>query len=207
MTPTHDFGEMEKEAESAVSSLLAEGDIEANCPGDERARFSRFFRKQADLSLVAADLLYAISTDRRAKEFHKLPDQYECFLWVINPAYYAMFYAAQALLAARGVRIRSRQGVHKKTAHALVHFCVRSGFIAKELYAKFAQGQDEAAQLLSIEDCQEKARQLATSYSHEASKRSTFTYETTEEVRMRHALTSLRRAKEFLAETEIILGS
>ncbi len=206
MTPAQDFGEMEREAESAIPHLLASGDIEANCPKDERARFSRFYRKQADLSVIAADLLYTISTDRRAKEFHKLPDEYECFLWVINPAYYAMFYAAQALLAARGVRIRTRQGVHKKTAHALMHFCVRSGFIAKELYAKFSQGQDEAAQLLSIEDCQEKARQLAAAYSHEASKRSTLTYETTEEVRMRHALTSLRRAKEFLGESETILG-
>ena len=55
-----------------------------------------------------------------------------------------MFYAIHALLAYKGTRILIKQGVHKTTAHALVYYCMKNNFIAKELYEQFVESQNEA---------------------------------------------------------------
>ena len=200
-----EFEKRAKEAETVIPPLINEGEIITKRPEQEKARFAGFYRKQANLSLIAADLLFTISTEKEAKEFHRLDPGYEGFLWVINPSYYSMFYAVHALLAYRGVRILSKQGVHRKTGHALIYFCVRNSFIAKEFYSRFMESQGEAAELLNLEDMREKAIQLTSKYFYEADKRVSFTYETDEEAKRKHAHTSLTRAKEFLNEIEQIL--
>lgn len=200
-----EFEKRAKEAEMVIPPLINGGEIITKRPEHEMARFAEFYRKQANLSLIAADLLFIISTEKEAKEFHRLDPGYEGFLWVVNPSYYSMFYAVHALLAHRGVRILSKQGVHNKTGHALVYFCVKNNFIAKELYSRFMESQSEAAELLSLDDLREKAIQLASKYFYEAEKRSRLTYETDEEAKRKHAHTSLKRAKEFLNEIEQII--
>jgi len=59
--------------------------------------------------------------------------------------------------------------------------------------------------LLNLEEFKEKAQDLANNYFFELGKRSNFTYETEEEGKQKHAATSLKRAKEFLAEIEKII--
>lgn len=199
------FKKRVKEADSIITSLINEEKI-TKLSEPEKIKFIDFYKKQANLSLIAADLLYNISTEKASKEFHKLNPDYECFLWAINASYYTMFYAVHALLAYKGVRILSKQGTHKITAHALVYYCVKNDFIAKELYEQFVQSQQEAAELLNLEDFKEKAKDLTTKYFYEAEKRSKFTYETEEEAKQRHANTSLQRAREFLNEIEKIIG-
>lgn len=196
-----------QEADRAVATFVQQGDVLTKQPEQERMRFRAFYRKQANMSLIAADVLYSVSTEEGTKRFHKLGKDYEAFLWVINSAYYSMFYACQALLASRGVRIRSKQAVHAKTAHALLHFCVRSNYIAKELYERFLESQNEAAELLSLEAFKDRQRELTASYLHEAKKRALLTYEIDYEAKKNHALTSLNRAKDFLSEIEQILAA
>lgn len=198
------FEERVKEADSVVTDLISESKI-IKLSEQERINFINFYKKQATLSLTAAGLLYKISTEEASKEFHKLNPDYECFLWVINPSYYSMFYAVHALLAFKGIRILGEQGIHKITAHALVYYGVKNNFIAKELYEQFVKSQQEAAELLNLEDFQEKAEELSAKYFYEVEKRSKFTYKTEEEVKQRHANTSLQRAKEFLKEVETII--
>lgn len=199
------FEERIKEADTIITDLIKEKKIITSLPEREKIKFTRFYLKQANLSLIAADLLYKISTQKLSKEFHKLNPNYECFLWVLNPSYYSMFYSAHALLAYKGVRISQEQGIHKKTAHALIYFCVKNDFIAKELYEQFIQSQQEAAELLNLEEFKEKAETLAGNYFNELEKRSRFTYETEEGAKEKHATTSLKRAQEFLAEIEKII--
>jgi len=194
-----------KEADLIITDLIRERKIITSLSELDKIKFFRFYLKQANLSLTAADLMYTISTQKLSKNFHKLNPNYECFLWVINPSYYSMFYAAHALIAYKGVRILQGQGIHKKTAHALIYFCVKNDFIAKELYEQFMEGQQEAAELLNIEEFREKAETLVGDYFYELKKRSKFTYETEEEVKERHAATSLKRAKEFLTKIETII--
>lgn len=201
-----DFDKRINEADTVITSLIKGEKILTRIPESERTKFIRFYLKQANLSLIAADLLYSISTEKASRDFHKLNPDYECFLWVINPAYYSMFYAAHALLACRGVRILSKQAVHRITAHALVYFCVKNKFIAREMYEKFIATQIEAAELLSLEQFEKRARDLTAKYFYEVEKRSKFTYETEETVKQRHAFTSLKRAREFLSEIEQIVG-
>lgn len=198
------FEERVKEANQMITNLINEGKI-TKISEQERIRFLNFYKKQANLSLIAADLLYNISMEKRAKEFHKLNLDYECFLWVINPSYYSMFYAVHALLAYKGVRILSKQGIHKITVHALIYYGVKNNYIAKKLYEQFVQSQKEAAELLSLEDFKDKAQDLTTKYFYEVEKRSRFTYETEEEAKQKHAKTSLGRAREFLNEIEKII--
>lgn len=200
------FDQRIKEADSVITSLINEKKIVTKLSESEKLKFVKFYKKQANLSLIAADLLYNISTEKASKEFHKLNPDYESFLWVINPSYYSMFYATQALLAHKGIRILSQQGIHKTTAHALVYFCIKNNFIAKEFYEQFVQSQQEAAELFNLDDFRGKAEDLAIKYFYEAEKRSRFTYETEEEAKQRHANTSLQRAKEFLKEIEQIIS-
>jgi len=204
MIDKKEFDKQVKEADTVISSLIREDRI-AKLSEQEKTKFVDFYRKQANLSLIAADLLYNISTEKSFKEFHKLEEDYECFLWAINSSYYSMFYAIHALLASKSTRILTKQGIHKTTAHALIYYCVKNNFIAKELYEQFVESQNEAAELLNLEDFQKKAIDLTTKYFYEADKRSRFTYETEEEIKQRHANTSLQRAREFLNEIEKII--
>ncbi|MBI2668473.1 hypothetical protein HYX14_01395 [Candidatus Woesearchaeota archaeon] len=199
------FEERIKTADSIILELINERKILTKLSEMEKVRFTQFYQKQANLSLLAADLLYTISTEKAAKDFHKLNPDYECFLWVVNPSYYSMFYAVHALLAYKGVRLLSSQGIHKITAHALIYFCLKNNFIAKELYELFVQSQQEAAELLNLDEFKEKAKDLAANYFYEVEKRSRFTYETGEEAKQNHAKTSLQRSKEFLHEIEKII--
>jgi uncharacterized protein (UPF0332 family) len=204
MINTKGFDGRIKEAEQIITGLINERKV-VKLPELERTKFVDFYKKQAELSLTAAGLMYKVSTEESSKKFHKLNTDYECFLWVINSSYYSMFYAVQALLAYKGTRLLSSQGIHKITAHALVYYCVTNNFIAKELYELFVQSQQEVADLLNLEDFQQKAEDLTTKYFYEVEKRSKFTYQTEEEVKQKHANTSLQRAKEFLNEVEKII--
>lgn len=200
-----EFDKIMKEANTVITNLIKEGSILTKLSEQEKQRFINFYRKQANLSLIAADMLYNISTTKESKNFHKLDDSYECFLWVINPSYYTMFYSVHALLAYKGVRILSEQSIHKITGHALVYFCIKNNFIAKALYEQFIESQAEAASLLNLEDFKKKTKELSVKYFYELKKRSKFTYETEEDVKQKYAYTSLQRAKEFLNNIEQVI--
>ncbi len=199
-----EFDQRLKEAEIIILDLIRERKV-TRLSEKEKTQFTNFYLKQANLSLIAADLLFNISTQRGSKDFHKLNPDYECFLWVINSSYYTLFYAVQALLAFKGVRILSVMGIHKIIAHAFVYYCIKNDFVAKKLYEQFLESQLEAAELLNFDEFKEKARNLASNYFYEAEKRAKFTYETEEGVKQKHAQTSLNRAKEFLSEIEVII--
>ncbi|MFH1683217.1 MAG: hypothetical protein ABIA37_05475 [Candidatus Woesearchaeota archaeon] len=201
-----DFEKKMDEANSVVTDLITEKKIKTKLSEQEKSKFLQFYFHQAGISLITSDLLYDISTKKEAKDFHKLDSEYESFLWVVNSAYYSMFYAVHALLAYKRLRILAKQGVHKITAHALVYFCVKNEFIAKELYEQFIETQAEAAELLNFEEFKQKAIGLTMNYFYESDKRSRFTYETEEMIKQKYALTSLQRAKEFLSEVEKIVS-
>lgn|SRR3989344_8503029 len=199
-----DFDKKIREADSIILNMIREDKI-IKLSDQEKIRFVNFYKKQANLSLIAADLLYNISTERESKDFHKLNDDYECFLWVTNASYYSMFYIIHALLSYKGIRITSQQGIHKITAHALVYYCIKTNFIAKELYEQFIKIQEEITELFNLEYFQKRAVDLTTKYFYETEKRSKFTYETTEDIKQQHAKTSLQRAREFINEIEKII--
>jgi len=115
-------------------------------------------------------------------------------LWVVVSSYYSMFYIACAYLYKIGY----------KTKHEIVHQIINEALIVQgrhkiknHLLKAYELGKDEA---LSISD------NYLTRYGFEKVKRSTFQYETTENIKKSKAQTSLERAKEFLTLMESILG-
>jgi len=114
-------------------------------------------------------------------------------LWVVVSSYYSMFYMACAYLYKLGY----------KTKHEIVHQVINEALIVQgrhkiknHLLKAYEMGRDEA---LSISD------NYLTRYGFEKVKRSTFQYETTENIKKSKAQTSLERAKEFLTLIEGIL--
>ena len=192
-----DFQEKIKNAENLISELISNREIITGMSDNDRKKFIVFYKKQAHLSITAADILFNTSTNSKSKDFHSLDENEELFLWVINPAYYSMFYAVNMILAYKGVRILSKRGVHKIISNAFLYFCIRNDFIAKELYNQFVETQEEAGELLGLEDFKVEAKHLSKEYLYEVEKRTKFTYETDSDVKEKHANTSLRRAKEF----------
>ncbi|MBT3404552.1 HEPN domain-containing protein [Candidatus Woesearchaeota archaeon] len=114
-------------------------------------------------------------------------------LWVVVSSYYSMFYIACAYLYKLGY----------KTRHEIVHQVINEALIVQgrhkiknHLLKAYEIGKDEA---LSVSD------NYLTKYGFEKVKRSTFQYETTENIKKSKAQTSLERAKEFLTLIENIL--
>ena len=104
-------------------------------------------------------------------------------LWVVVSSYYSMFYIACAYLYKLGY----------KTRHEIVHQVINEALIVQgrhkiknHLLKAYEIGKDEA---LSVSD------NYLTKYGFEKVKRSTFQYETTENIKKSKAQTSSERAK------------
>ena len=66
-----EFGRQVKKADIVINNLISEKSI-VKLSEQEKTKFVDFYKKQANLSTIAADLLYNISTEKSSKEFHKL---------------------------------------------------------------------------------------------------------------------------------------
>lgn len=118
-------------------------------------------------------------------------------LWIIVTSYYSMFYIANATLFKVGYKVGDKIP-HKITADALIVF-VRNK-LKNSLIEEY-----EAAQSEALPDI--KADTLIDEFDRERIKRGRLQYETTKEDRHSKAITSLKRAKNFLFEIEKLLES
>ena len=159
---------------------------------------SAFFLTNAKNSLDCARLLYEVSTQEQMRQATHLVE-FNGFLWVVNTSYYAMFYAARALMESQGRTIKSSQSIHAITFDALVQYGYLSGKLSEACIQDFEQAQDEATQLLG----REQASKLIEEYEHEKEKRATLTYEIGEIAMQNKAKTSLERATRFV---EVVRG-
>ena len=171
--------------------------------GDKDApRFVDFFMANAESSLRTASILQEISDENALKETLKVGMDFESYLWVIVSSYYAMFYAATAILAKQGVRATG-QIVHKVTADALIHFFGSNEKLAK-LLEQYEEAQAVGLELVGREELmkrmQKKADELIISYEGERKKRSKFQYDIGVQAKRGYAQTSLERAKDFVFE-------
>ena len=171
-----------KEAEANVKQYLAEGLLKK----ETNSTAKEMYLENCDLSLATAQKLFSLESE-----------QYKPYLWVIVSSYYAMFYAANAILLSSGYKIGDKIS-HKVTSDALIVFVrnkLKKGFL--EEY--------EDAQLDALELTSAKADNLLESLDFERKKRSKFQYRMDEEVKRTKALTSLQRAKEFIFELKKLL--
>ena len=172
-------------------------------------RFVGFFMANAESSLRTASVLQQISDEDSLKETLKVESNFESYLWVIVSSYYAMFYAATAILAKQGIKA-SGQIVHKVTADALVHFFVSNEKLAK-LLEQYEEAQTVGLELIGREELmkkmQKKADELIISYEGERKKRSKFQYDIGVQAKRGYAQTSLERARTFVFEINKLIKS
>ena len=171
--------------------------------GDKEApRFVDFFMANAESSLRTASILQQISDENALKETLKVGMDFESYLWVIVSSYYAMFYAATAILAKQGIRATG-QIVHKVTADALIHFFGSNEKLAK-LLEQYEEAQAVGLELVGREELMKrmtkKADELIIAYEGERKKRSKFQYDIGVQAKRGYAQASLERAKDFVFE-------
>ena len=178
--------------------------------GDKDApRFVDFFMANAESSLRTASILQEISDENALKEALKVGMDFESYLWVIVSSYYAMFYAATAILAKHGIRTTG-QIVHKVTADALIHFFGSNEKLAK-LLEQYEEAQAVGLELVGQEELikrmQKKVDELIIAYEGERKKRSKFQYDIGVQAKKGYAQTSLERAKDFVFEIRKLVKS
>ncbi len=111
-------------------------------------------------------------------------------LWVIVSSYYSMFYLANAVLYKLGYKVGDKIA-HKITSDALI-------VLVKDKLSTYILNEYEIAS----EEALLISNNLIENYDFERIKRSKLQYESTEEIKISKARTSLDRAKRFALELE-----
>ena len=177
-----------KESESIIKQLINEGKII-----NPNQKVESFFLDKSSTALQVSKKLFEISEDKN--------NHFDGYTWIINIAYYSMFYAATALLAHFNHRIKSEVGVHKLTYHALVYyFLIDDNKLQNHFIEQYKESYEDAEQLLQISE--EKAVEMIEYLNFEHTKRIKFTYDVGEVAERNKAKTSLKRAEDFLTEVK-----
>lgn len=145
----------------------------------------KIFQERADSELIVAKALKKLSEDEKAKEIIGVPSNSSFYSGVIEHAYYAIFYSAQAYFAYKGIQITSEQGVHQQVYFKFKQL-VEKGVFKKELLEIYEDIQDKAQRLLEI---------LLT----EKKKRKEFAYETISQANKLPADNSINNAIIFIS--------
>ena len=160
-----------------------------------------FYARTAKKTLQTADALIQISENNELKQKLGLLDNFETYLWVVTTAYYSMFYMVNALLSKQGIKL-SDKIVHKVASDVFYFYFIKNKKIAKELYEIYEEAKDQTMDLIRYS---EQAEKLFQDLEFEREKRHRFQYDMTESIKRGYAETSLKRAKQFINEIELIL--
>lgn len=142
------------------------------------------YLERAKNELLAAEALKRLSEEKRLKEGFGIPQATSFYSSTIGHSYYAIFYAAKALLLTKGVKTASPD-IHKKTYDAFEKEFVTSGALDVELLRIYKTLAIRADELLGI-------------FKQEKWKRGNFTYSTIPQANKEPAADSVRRAKIFV---------
>ena len=164
-----------REAETNIRSYLSDGLIKKEKFRD--VVFETYMRNNRESLLVAK----------------KLFNENLSNLWVVVISYYSMFYLANAMLYKLGYKIGPKIA-HKVTSDALIVF------VRNKLKNSLIENYE-----LAINDALTLSENLLQNYDFEREKRSAFQYDSTDEIKIAKAKTSLTRAEEFSKETEKML--
>jgi uncharacterized protein (UPF0332 family) len=197
------LGEQEiKKIENNVKAYLAEGLLRKDPSAKELVNI---YLQNAERSFATASLLLSVSDSPELKKANKIEPDFETYIWVLVTSYYAMFYAANALLAKIGLKTTEKIA-HKVTSDALVVYFILNNKLAKSLYESYQESMSQAMDLTKqdMENFILKAEKLALSLEDERRKRGKFQYNMKTEMKRSRAVTSLERAREFLREIRIL---
>jgi len=171
-----------KEAESNVKQYFQENLLKKQTNDTAKAMYV----ENGDISLQTAQKLLALENK-----------EYNPSLWIIVTSYYAMYYIANAVLLHLGYKVGDKVS-HKVAADALIVF-VRNK-LKRHFLEEYEETKEDALELMS-----QKVDVLLQSLDYEREKRSKFQYQMDEQAKRGKAITSLKRAKEFVFEMKKLL--
>lgn len=141
--------------------------------------------KRAQNEFLIGEKLKILSEDKNAKEFMRIEEGVTFYSAVISHSYYAIFYAAKAILLTKNIKTFAPE-IHKKTFDEFKKNFVDTGVLdvkLLEIYKKMAVRADE---LLEI-------------FKGEKWKRGNFTYNTIPQANKEPAEDSLKNSKLFIS--------
>jgi uncharacterized protein (UPF0332 family) len=118
-------------------------------------------------------------------------------MWTIVCSYYSMFYIANCLLYVNKYKVGGKI-VHKVTSDSLIY--LMRGKLKNYFLNIYKETEEEAQDFAQF-----KSDTLLENLNLERKKRSTYQYETPENIKHAKAETSLKRAKEFFFEIKSII--
>ena len=151
----------------------------------------KVYLERAKNEHILADMLKRISENKAAQTYLELEEDITFYSGAIAHAYYSIFYAAKAILLAKGVKTEMPD-VHKKTYEELKKNLVDSGILdlkLLEIYQRIAVRADE---LLEI-------------FKSEKWKRGHFTYQTIPQANKEPAEQSIQNALTFIKNIKLVL--
>ncbi len=143
------------------------------------------FTERAKNEILAAQSLKRLSEETRFKEDFQLSDDVTFYSSVISHSYYAIFYAAKAILLTKGIRTYAPE-VHRKTIEEFEKNFVDTGILDVkliEIYNKIVVRADELVEI----------------FRDEKGKRGKFTYRTIPQANKGPAEDSLKNAMFFVS--------
>ena len=144
----------------------------------------KIYSKRANNEVQTAAALFELSTNSSIKEqLHIEPDS-TFYSAGISHSYYAIFYAAKALLLTKNIKTES-PNIHKKTYELFMIQFVDSGILDLELFKIYSKMIVRADELLQI-------------FKDEKWKRGNFTYHTIPDANKLPAKESIENAKKFV---------
>lgn len=188
---------------------------------DSRAKL---YIKRAFTETQEAEVLFKISSDITKKREFQLEDDTTFYSGAISHAYYAIFYAAKAILLTKNITTQSPE-IHKKTFELFKKEFVDTGILDTELLIIYKKMIIRADELLQIFKNVKKIRHKCGFLGHkkpeshssptinngafwffrEKWKRGHFTYETIPQANKRPAEESVEHATKFVKNIRAIL--
>lgn len=113
----------------------------------------KIYLERADNEILTAKSLKRLSEETITKQKFQIPERITFYSSVISHSYYAIFYAAKAILLTKSIKTTSPE-VHKKTFEALKTEFVQTGILdvkLLEIYRKMIIRADELLQIFKDE--------------------------------------------------------
>ncbi len=151
------------------------------------------FIKRANNELLAAESLKRLSEEAKHKDEFGIPQNETFYSSVISHSYYAIFYAAKAILLTKSAKTFS-PNIHKRTYELFDKTFVKTGVLDKRLLQIYTDIVVKADDLLEI-------------FKDERWKRGNFTYQVISQANKTPADDSLDNAKFFVANIIRAIGN
>lgn len=188
--PKYDYLRDEKQLKAVIAGHTTSGSISILQQADIPQ--SKLIFQRAENELKHAEAVFKISGDSNLKQQLELLPEDTFYSGTIAHAYYAIFFAAKALLLRQQLILTKSPNIHKATLDAFTYYLVMSGSIDVNLLKIYQSAALRADTLLGI-------------FVSEKEKRGTFTYQTLPDANKLPAAESLRNAVSFVATMKRLL--